>query len=317
MKFMRFKSGKSISWGIVEGGMLRPAKNCVTVAELYAACRKKSLKTSRPLPMDSITPLAPTDDGARIYCAGLNYRDHAREINMPLPKSPVFFTKSSGALCGPLDDVVYPEGVMLLDYEVELGLIVGRRIGKGDIVTHENLGEHLLGIACFNDVSARDVQLQSGQWFLGKTYRTFAPLGPLVQTIDPELLRRLYYLRLGLQVLDGNGNPYEEKMQNGSTADMIFKAHELVNCLRERFDLLPGDVIATGTPRGVALSRPPRFKLRMAEILGVPQGKRNEKFIASEIRTNPRYLQRGDTITARIFTDDDIVDLGRQRNRVV
>lgn len=314
---MKYRSGKTVSWGIVEGAVLRPVKSRGTVAEIFAACRKKSVKTAGRLPLDSVTALAPTDAGARVFCAGLNYRDHAREINMPLPKSPVFFTKTSGALCGPSDDVVCPEGVRLLDYEVELGLVVGRLIGKEDVVTHENLGEYILGIACFNDVSARDVQLRSGQWFLGKTYRTFAPLGPLVQTIDAELLRRLYYLQLRLQVLDRSGAPYEEKMQNGSTADMLFKAHELVNCLRERFDLLPGDVIATGTPRGVALAKPSRFKLRMAEILGVPQGKRNEKFIAGEIRNNRRYLLQGDTVTAHIFSDDDVVDLGRQRNRVV
>ena len=98
---------------------------------------------------------------------------------------------------------------------------------------------------------------------------------------------------------------------------MIFKVHELLNCLREKFDLLPGDVIATGTPCGVALGSPPRYKVRLAEILGIPQAKRMERFIDSEIRNNRRYLAVGDVMEARIFSDDGVVDLGTQRNRVI
>ena len=236
---------------------------------------------------------------------------------MPLPKSPIFFTKGHGSLTGALDDVIYPAETRLLDYEVEMALIIGREIGRGDRVTEGNLGDYVLGITILNDVSARDIQLKSGQWFLGKSFRTFAPMGPCVQYLNGGAMERLYDLSLSLQVYDSGGNPYEGKRQKGNSANMIFRAHDLINALTARFNLLPGDVIATGTPSGVALSRPGYLKSRMAEILGVPQGKRTAAFIDGEIRNNKNYLQRGDLVTASISSVDGVIDLGEQKNRII
>ena len=126
----------------------------------------------------------------------------------------------------------------------------------------------------------------------------------------------LYSLDLDLKVYGSDGTAYPHKRQAGTTGSMIFRAHELISCLAERFDLLPGDVIATGTPRGVALGRPSRFKFRMAEILGIPQGTRTARFIAREIAHNDKYLSRGDVIEARIASADGRVDLGTQRTAV-
>ncbi len=306
------------SYGVLSDGVVRPILKAGSIGDVHKLVKSgKMPATGRALKMKDVRVLPPAGDNPHIYCAGLNYRDHAIEMNMPLPKGPIFFTKSAGAICGPGDDVVYPSGVCLLDYEVELGVVMGRAAGRKDVITHENLGCYVLGIVLFNDVSARDVQLRSGQWFLGKTFRTFAPMGPAIQRMDEDTLARLYELTLVLKVYSQDGAPRQDKGQKGTTANMIFRVHELLECLRGKFDLQPGDVIATGTPCGVALGKPPRLKARMAEILGIPQAARTERFIASEIAHNTRYLTAGDIMEARIYSEDGAVDLGVLKNRVV
>lgn len=318
MRLMKYRKKDGLAeWGMVDNEKIIPLKNVRSAGEVFAAINGKRLPAGRAIARDTVLPVAPTDARVQVCCAGLNYRDHAEEVRMPLPKNPIFFTKSAAALCGAFDAVRYPDTVTLLDYEIELGLVVGRTIGEGDIITPGNLGEYILGITIFNDVSARDYQMRAGQWFLGKTFRTFAPMGPYIQTIDGGVLSQLYSLNLELQVHDPHGAPYPDKRQRGVTANMIFPVHELLNCLREKFDLLPGDVIATGTPCGVAMGRPTRLRTRIEEILGVLPAKRTEKFLRGEISGNKKYLRRGDVITARIFSNDGVVDLGKQKNTIV
>ncbi len=318
MKLIKFQQEASVypTYGIVEGDSVLPIENRHTVSELFTTIREERFTTAAGIVVDEIKPLPPTDENVHLFCAGLNYRDHAEEVRLPIPESPIFFTKAPGALCGSHDDIVYPVSVSLLDYEIELSVIIGKRISHNDTITGMNLPEYVLGITIMNDISARDIQLLSGQWFLGKTYRTFAPLGPFVQVLDDEICERLSNLTLELQVFGPDGTPYEKKRQRGTTKNMVFALPELINCLTEKFDLRPGDVIATGTPGGVALTQPSRLKMRLAEILGIPQRKRIELFLEGERKNNNNYLIRGDTISARIFSDDGIVDLGEQRNRV-
>ena len=214
------------------------------------------------------------------------------------PGKPVFFTKA-GALAGAHDDIVYPEGVRP-DYEVELALVVGAPVTRHSVVTADNLPSYILGIAIMNDVSARDVQLAAGQWFLGKSFRTFAPLGPVVQTLDDGVLERLDALELELSAYNALGAPYDYKRQSGTTADMIFRPHELVRRLKEQFDLLPGDVIATGTPRGVALGRPlSRFRARLAEILGHAAGRARGAFSRGRAQAQSEIPGARDHVEAR------------------
>lgn len=318
MKFMRYVAPgmKNPSWGISEDDRVTMVKNVSTVEEVFKALKSGKLHRGASIPLRDCRPLAPTTGRVQVYCAGLNYRDHAREVRMPLPKNPIFFTKPDGSLCGAHDDIVYPRGVTLLDYEVELAVIVGRRIGRDTDMTEDNLGDYLLGLSIFNDVSARDVQLSAGQWFLGKSYRTFAPLGPVVLTIDDEVRARLYSLSLELSVSDvRGGNPFG-KGQKGSTGDMVFSISELLRSLAGRTDLLPGDVIATGTPAGVALRSPGRFRSRIAEILGIAPGRRVAMFLDGERSGNNRYLQIGDRLALTIKSADGVVDLGEQRSTV-
>jgi 2-keto-4-pentenoate hydratase/2-oxohepta-3-ene-1,7-dioic acid hydratase in catechol pathway len=317
VKYTRAK-GRPAEYGLLAEDVIRPIQNAGGIGDVHSLTKGgKMPETGRALKIKDVHILPPAGDHPHVYCAGLNYRDHALEVRMPIPKSPIFFTKAQSAICGPADDVVYPSGVSLLDYEVELGVVMGRAAGRKDVITNENLGDYVLGITLFNDVSARDLQLRAGQWFLGKSFRTFAPMGPYIQRLDPASLFRLYELTLELRVCRPDGTPFPDKGQKGTTADMIFRVHELLNCLREKLDLQPGDIIATGTPRGVALGSPPRFKARIAEILGIPQAQRIDRFIASEIRNNRRYLAPGDIMEARIYSGDGEVDLGVMKNRVI
>lgn len=186
----------------------------------------------------------PVAKPGNILCIGLNYRDHAAESGMTPPTEPIVFSKHTSALSGPNDPVRLPRGSQKTDWEVELAVVIGRR-ARG-VRQHYAL-EHVAGYTVCNDVSERTFQLErGGQWIKGKSAETFCPLGPVLVTADevpdPQTLR------LWLSV---NG----ETMQDGHTSDMIFPVAHLVSYLSTYMTLLPGDVIATGTPKGVGMGR--------------------------------------------------------------
>ena len=179
---------------------------------------------------------------SKIICIGLNYRDHAKETGAELPKEPVMFFKSTTALCGPNDDVAIPRGGTKLDWEVELGIVIGR---KSQHVAAKDAFAHVAGFVLHNDYSERAFQLErSGQWVKGKSCDTFAPVGPWLATTDeiPD------WQRVNLW-LDVNG----KRRQNGNTSNMAFGVADLVSYISQFMTLLPGDLISTGTPAGVAL----------------------------------------------------------------
>ena len=185
----------------------------------------------------------------KIICIGLNFRDHAAESDMALPEEPVIFFKATSALAGPDDDVIIPRGSEKTDWEVELGVVIGR---KASYVDEADAMEHVAGYVLHNDYSERAFQLErGGQWVKGKSCDTFAPLGPFLATRDE--IADVDNLRMWLKV---NG----ELMQNGTSADMVFKIPKLISHLTEFMTLHPGDIISTGTPAGVGLGqKPPRY----------------------------------------------------------
>jgi len=195
----------------------------------------------------------------KVVCVGLNYVDHAREVELALPERPLLFAKWQSAVIASGEPVVIPAGVEQVDYEAELAAVIGTRV-KG--VSAENALEAVAGYTCLNDVSARVLQFADGHWTRAKSLDTFCPIGPHVvpreEVGDPQALR------IQCRV---NG----ETVQDGSTADMIFGVAELVAYVSETITLEPGDVIATGTPPGVAFGRP-----------------------------DGRYLQDGDTVEVEI-----------------
>jgi len=192
----------------------------------------------------------------KFLCIGLNYSDHAAESGMAVPAEPVLFMKATSAICGPNDDVVIPMGSQKTDWEVELGVVIGkeaRYVGKEDALSH------VAGYCVVNDLSERAFQLEgTGQWVKGKSADTFGPIGPWLVTADevpdPQSLRLW---------LDVDGHRY----QNGSTSTMVFGIAHLVRYLSHFMSLQPGDIISTGTPPGVGLGQKPPTYLRAGNVL--------------------------------------------------
>jgi 2-keto-4-pentenoate hydratase/2-oxohepta-3-ene-1,7-dioic acid hydratase in catechol pathway len=184
---------------------------------------------------------------SKIVCIGLNFKDHAAESNMDLPKEPVLFFKSTTAIVGPDDDLVIPKGGTKVDWEVELAVVIGRR---ASYVDEARALEYVAGYALHNDYSERAFQLErNGQWVKGKSCDTFAPIGPFLAT--PDEIKDPQALSMWLTV---NG----ETRQKGTTANMVFGVRALVSYCSQFMTLLPGDVISTGTPAGVGLGIKPQ-----------------------------------------------------------
>ena len=193
---------------------------------------------------------------SKIVCVGLNYRDHAKESGMTVPAEPVLFFKSTTAIVGPNDDVVIPKGSTKTDWEVELAIVIGQRatyVSESDALTH------VAGYVLHNDYSERVFQLErGGQWVKGKSCDTFAPIGPFVAT--PDEIGDVHDLKLWLTV---NG----ERKQDGTTRDLVFGVPTLVSYISQFMTLLPGDVISTGTPAGVAMGHKPVRFLQPGDVV--------------------------------------------------
>jgi 2,4-diketo-3-deoxy-L-fuconate hydrolase len=193
---------------------------------------------------------------SKIVCVGLNFRDHAAESGLELPKEPVIFFKATTALNGPNDDVVIPKNSEKTDWEVELAVVIGKR---ASYVEERDALKYVAGYALHNDYSERAFQIErSGQWVKGKSCDTFAPLGPIMATQDevPDIDN----LKMWLTVND-------QTMQNGTSADMVFKVPFLVSYISQFMTLLPGDVISTGTPAGVGFGFKPPIYLKQGDVV--------------------------------------------------
>lgn len=191
--------------------------------------------TGERVPLGACELLPPVEP-SKVLGVGLNYRDHAEEVGLEPPEEPVLFLKPPTAVIGPEAPILLPPSSQRVDYEGELALVVGRRARK---VSPSEAHHYILGYTCFNDVTARDIQLREGQWTRAKGFDTFAPLGPWIVTdIDPKALKIETYL---------NG----ELKQRSHTSNLIFDPFQLLAFASEVMTLLPGDVIATGTPAGI------------------------------------------------------------------
>ncbi|MFF7717605.1 fumarylacetoacetate hydrolase family protein [Streptomyces sp. NPDC007988] len=251
--------------------------------------------------------LSPVTTPCRVVAQMVNYRSHAVDSGIdPDTVPPAFFRKASGSVSGPYQDIVRPQHVRFLDYEVELGLVMGADLPIGTEVTDADLPVYVAALVVANDVSARDLQLPKTQFYESKSYPTFTPLGPRLLLVDAGDLARLPDLRLTLEV---NGTP----RQDSTTTDMIIRPARALSLLARFQTLQPGDVLLTGTPGGTALKSPGRLLTTLAALL--PPHKRWQKFFARQ-QGNPDYLKDGDAVTARIATDDGALDLGEQRTVV-
>jgi 2-keto-4-pentenoate hydratase/2-oxohepta-3-ene-1,7-dioic acid hydratase in catechol pathway len=246
---------------------------------------------------------SPVTTPCRVVAQAVNYRSHAQESGFGESPPAVFFRKSSASISAPTADVIRPGHVRLLDYELELGLVMGRRLAIGATVTEADLPGYVAGLVMCNDLSARDVQLEKGQFYESKSYPTFTPTGPRLVLLDPEEFGRLAELRLRLWV---NG----ELRQDGTAADMITRPATALTLLARFQPLDPGDLLLTGTPGGTALQAPPAVIEKLGDLLPTPL---KWRVFFSRQERNPAYLKAGDVVTASIATGDGALDLGTQR----
>lgn len=230
-------------FGRVEGDAVVPMGE--DIVEYLSTGRRRD---GAPVPLGSVRLRAPVPAPGKIIGVGLNYRDHARETGQPVPEEPVLFAMFANAVVGPEEAIEIPVDTAEVDYEAELGVVIGRRARA--VPAAEAL-RFVAGYVCLNDVSARDLQFRGGQWTRGKTVDTFCPIGPWLVTADevPDPQR----LRIRCLVND-------EVLQDSNTSEMVFGVADLVSFISRTVTLEPGDVIATGTPAGVGFTRrPPRF----------------------------------------------------------
>lgn len=209
------------------------------------------------IPLDEGQLMAPILKPGKILCVGLNYRDHAIESNMAIPEVPTIFLKLPNAVTGPGSPIVLPRNSTQPDYEAELAAVIGQ---GGRNIRPENWKQHVLGYTILNDVSARDVQLATSQWTLGKSFDTFAPIGPAIVTTDE--IQDPHTLDIQLSI-DG------EVLQHSNTRHLIFKMPDLIAHISSVVPLEPGDIISTGTPAGVGLGRTPKRWLQPGETITI------------------------------------------------
>ncbi|WP_156755656.1 fumarylacetoacetate hydrolase family protein [Actinokineospora pegani] len=256
------------------------------------------------VPVGDLALESPVTAPCRVVAQLINYRSHAKDSGVaPNTGGPTFFRKASGSITGPHGAITTPEHVRLLDYEVELGLVLGAELPVGAVVTDDDLPHHIAGLVVANDVSARDVQLTKGQFYESKSYPTFTPVGPRLTLLGPGDLANLPNLRLRLWVND-------ELRQDSTTADMIVRPAQALTALARFQTLSPGDLVLTGTPGGTALKAPPKLVEKAGSL--VPPTLKWKVFFARQAK-NPHYLRAGDVVTARIATPDGALDLGSQR----
>lgn len=260
MKIVTFRRGEETApeVGIVRGDeVVSLGANCPTptaLIENWTMAQAPITDYLAKAPAEAITPLsnvvlsAPIPRPAKLICIGLNYRDHAIESGMEIPQYPVVFNKFANSIIGPNDPIVLPKASEKPDYEAELAFVIGE---GGRYIKAENWRNHVFGYTIINDVSARDFQLRTSQWMIGKAFDSFCPMGPWIVTAD-EIEDP--------HVLDIKMTISGQVLQDSNTRELIFRIPELIEYLSSVMTLQAGDIVATGTPKGVGLGHnPPRW----------------------------------------------------------
>lgn len=252
-------------------GLISLGEKGAKLAEDLVLDSKQKEREKATFKLDKVILLAPVASPPKIICLGLNYRNHAEEQDVNLPDEPILFMKPRTAIVGPKEPIVKPYFVKQLDYEAELAIVLGKK-GRNILVSEAK--NYIFGYTAFNDVSARDIQFKDKQWTRGKSFDTFAPIGPCITTVNQ--LEKPNELRICTRV---NG----ELRQNSSTSNMVFNVYEVIHHISRVMTLEPADIIATGTPAGVAAFMKPK----------------------------PRFLEAGDLV------EIEIENIGALRNKVI
>jgi 2-keto-4-pentenoate hydratase/2-oxohepta-3-ene-1,7-dioic acid hydratase in catechol pathway len=311
---VRFDDAGTPRWGVLMGSRVQTlAVDAASTATLMAeGLDEAKAAAASPAPdreLADLQLLCPVTADRQLIAQGLNYSSHLREIGIPSGRLPfnTLFRKASSCMAPADTDVIRPPHVRLLDYEVEIGLVMKRPITAPVKVTRDNLADYVGALVLHNDVSARDVQLPQVQFYKGKSYRTFGPTGPWLTLVDADDLRHFDAIEVRLDV---NGAVRQQAL----ASDISFKPAETLTELSEIQDVGPGDLIVTGTPGGTAVKSPGALKMFIARLL--PDSKRWAVFIKGALQ-DPDYLKDGDLMHASARTADGLIDLGEQHNRIV
>lgn len=308
---VRYRQNDAIRWGVVRDGRITPIPgDFPTTGDFVRQADARALAELRgdTVGASAVTILAPVTRNQRFVCQGANYRQHMIEsgVDPDVKTYNMIFTKAPSCIVPADSDVVRPKAVRFLDYEIELGLVLRRDVTAPTTVTDATLHEVVAGAVIVNDYSARDVQIPQMQFYKGKSFRTFGPVGPHLCLLEPEDVPALRDLRLTLTV---NG----AVRQQDTTANLVYGPAETLTELSGVHDFQAGDLLATGTPAGCALTIPSAMVQRIGALL--PEAMKWRMFMEAQARRP--YLQHGDVVEARIASADGRVDLGTQRNRIV
>ena len=265
MKTLRYRIGKEVKPGILDS-----EENIRDVSSLVNDWDNKNVTIEKlnevkqvdlnSLPIvesyDGIAPCVCKESIGKIICIGLNYSDHAEETGQKVPPEPIIFAKATSSVIGPNDDVEIPKKSVKSDWEVELGVIIGK---EAKYISESESQSHIAGYCVINDLSEREFQIEhSGQWMKGKSCDTFGPIGPYLVTTDE--ITDPQNLKMWLEV---NG----KKMQDGSTSTMVYGVNFLISYLSQFMSLQPGDIISTGTPPGVGMGMNPQVFLKAGDVM--------------------------------------------------
>ena len=297
-------------WVSTPGGAARIDTDATTTGALLADPEQMEAARGSKTTIDLATldVVSPVTASCRVVAQMTNFVSHVKDAGLNPDAIPLtFFRKTSGSISGPFEDIIRPAHVRCLDYEVEIGLVIGRELPVGTRVTADNWTSFVAGLVVTNDVSARDVQLPKTQFFESKSYPTFTPVGPSLVLLDHDELKRFGDLRLRLWV---NGELRQSSTVNG---DMIYSPLEALQALSRFQRLDPGDLLLTGTPEGTALRGLPKPVAVIAAFL--PPALKWKMFFQRQAQ-NPKYLRHGDIVEVAIGTDDGAIDLGRQHTTV-
>lgn len=309
---VRYTYQNSTHWGVLRQQLITQVPG--DFANTGDFIRANSVATLESLQggvieVNKVTLLSPITRDQQFVCQGANYRQHMIESGMD-PDAKHFnmiFSKATSCIVAADSDLIKPCSVRFLDYEIELGLVLKREINAKVTVTDSNLHEFVAGVVIVNDYSARDIQIPQMQFYKGKSFRTFGPVGPYLCLLAPDEMKYLKDLQLRLNV---NG----QLRQSDSTASLVHGPAETLSELSGVQDFVAGDLIATGTPAGCALAVPSRGKQKIAALL--PEATKWKMFLKAQ-ESRSQYLQVGDIVEARIHSSDGVIDLGVQRNRVI
>jgi 2-keto-4-pentenoate hydratase/2-oxohepta-3-ene-1,7-dioic acid hydratase in catechol pathway len=269
MRFLTFEQGGLARPGVLAGADTVVDLSLIGIHSLLQLIEggdesfAKAAKLAAASPVDSrhkladVKLLAPIPKPRKLICVGLNYRDHAAETNSPIPNVPTIFNKFATAVIGPGANIVLPKVSKMPDYEAEFAFVIGK---GGRHIKAEDWRKHVFGYTIVNDVTGRDYQKATSQWLMGKTFDTFAPMGPWIVSADE--IADPHALDIQLEI-DG------EMLQNSNTRELIFKIPELIEFLSRVFTLEPGDIVSTGTPAGVGVARTPQRFLKPNEVVTV------------------------------------------------